>query len=77
MQNEVTFQPIAGASDYALSSNGFVYNTKTNRRLSRSWSGAGWRTQIKTDDGINVHLDHADPDSCTRTLPRDSYTPDP
>lgn len=77
MQNEVTFQPIAGASDYALSSNGFVYNTKTNRRLSRSWSGAGWRTQIKTDDGTNVHLDHADPDSCTRTLPRDSYTPIP
>ena len=69
--------PVLGASDYALCDNGFVYNTKTKKRLTRTWVDSGWQTQVKTDDGTIVRVYHDDPDARTRTLPPDSYTPIP
>lgn len=69
--------PIEGASDYALSDNGYVYNTKTQRRMARAWIDMGWQTQVKADDGATRRIRHTDPEACTRTLPTDSYTPIP
>ena len=37
----------------------------------------GWQTQVKADDGSIRRIRHDDPDSRTRTLPHDSYTPIP
>lgn len=77
MSQSPVFTPIPGASDYALSDNGFVYNTKTKKRMTRSWIDSGWQTQVKADDGSTRRIRHTDPEARTRTLPRDSYTPIP
>tara|TARA_R110002051_G_scaffold86774_2_gene152865 strand:- start:2682 stop:3113 length:432 start_codon:yes stop_codon:yes gene_type:complete len=71
------FTPVEGASDYSLSNNGYVYNVKTRQRLARTWIDMGWQTQVKDDAGDIRRIRHDDPDSRTRTLPHDSYTPIP
>lgn len=77
MSKAPTMVPIEGASDYALSDNGYVYNTKTQQRMTRAWIDTGWQTQVKADDGATRRIRHDDPEARTRTLPHDSYTPIP
>ena len=69
--------PIEGASNYVLSDNGYVYNTKTQRRMTRAWIDAGWQTQVKADDGSTRRIRHDAPEARTLALPTDSYTPIP
>ena len=77
MSDTQTLTPIQGASDYSLSENGYVYNTKTKKRMARRWIDSGWQTQVKADDGSTRRIRHTDPEARTRTLPLDSYAPIP
>jgi hypothetical protein len=77
MSENPSLEPIEGASDYALSDNGYVYNVKTQQRMARAWIDRGWQTQVKDDDGATRRIRHDDPEARTRTLPHDSYTPIP
>lgn len=51
--------PIAGASEYGITADGWVYNTRTGRRLTRKWYGNRWHTTIRDDGGRACVLDHA------------------
>ena len=77
MSDTQTLTPIQGASDYSLSENGYVYNTKTKKRMARRWIDSGWQTQVKADDGSTRRIRQTDPEARTRTLPLDSYAPIP
>ena len=51
-------QPIPNASDYVLLPSGFVFNTKTCKRLRRWWNGDRWKTLLTNDEGKRVHFAH-------------------
>ena len=56
-------RPIPNASDYALLPSGYVFNTKTCKRLRRWWNGERWKTLITNNDGKRVHFAHDSLDS--------------
>jgi len=64
--NPVSFTPIPDTC-YALASNGFVYNTKTKKRLKRQWIGNSWRTNCNRLDGTSFWFRHDDIQSATRS----------
>jgi len=49
---------IPNARDYTLLSSGYVFNTKTCKRLRRHWNGNRWKTILTDNDGKRVHFAH-------------------
>jgi len=54
---------IPNARDYTLLSSGYVFNTKTCKRLRRQWNGNQWKTLLTNNDGKRVHFAHDSLDS--------------
>ena len=56
-------RPIPNARDYTLLSSGYVFNTKTCKRLRRQRNANRWKTLLTNNDGKRVHFDHDSLDS--------------
>ena len=68
---------VEGASRYALSPSGYIYNVDTKRRLKRDWIDGRWQTLVKTDDGRSCRVQHDLLHVPSQKPPTDEYVPIP
>ena len=52
------WKPVAGASHYALTDDGYIYNLKTDKNLKRYWRGLKYYSFVTNDEGVYTMVDH-------------------
>jgi len=59
MEIPENWKPVRGASNYALSPDGYVYNLKFKRRLNRKWRDLNYHSWVRDDDGTQRSVNHS------------------
>lgn len=52
------WKPVAGASHYALTDDGYIYNLKTDKKLKRYWRDLKYHSFVTDDEGANRKVNH-------------------
>jgi hypothetical protein len=52
------WKPVAGASHYALTDDGYIYNLKTDKKLKRYWRDLRYHSFVTDDEGVYRKVNH-------------------
>jgi len=58
MRIKRNWKKVGGASNYALSTDGYIYNLQTEKQLSRRWRGLRYWSSVTCDDGYRRQIAH-------------------